>query len=116
MAIVIAVGDDALENYFASAVQQRPSSSIDLARRHDARAFVKVVSRCTAVDQDVDKVSVVVVVVVGYGYYRRYEDHTVESPLFIVSVEDMCRIVLELPAEVDGLLFTLSKLPSACCQ
>ena len=47
---------------------------------------------------------------------RRYEGQTVERSSFTVSVEYVCRIVLELPTEVDDQLFALSKWPSTCCQ
>ena len=62
MAVAIVVGNDALKNSFAGAVQQRPRSVEDLARRSDARIVqktgvelrdeevVKVVIPCSAVD------------------------------------------------------------------
>ena len=62
MIIAITVGDDALNNSFSGAVEQRPSSGEDLARRGEARIgqetmielrdeqVVKVVIRCSAVD------------------------------------------------------------------
>ena len=37
MTIAIVVGDDALKNSFADAVEQRPLSGEDLARRSEAR-------------------------------------------------------------------------------
>ena len=59
-------------------------------------------TRCAAVDQDVNKVAVIVAVVVGDGRCRGHEGQTVEWTPFTVGVEYVCRIVLELPAGVDG--------------
>ena len=79
MAAVIVVGDDALKNSFAGAVEQRPPSGEDLARRSEARIVqemaielrdeevVEVVIRCSTVDQDMDEVAAVTGVVVGDG-------------------------------------------------
>ena len=65
----IVVGDDALENSLAGAVEQRPPSGEDFARRSESRIVqeteirlrneevVEVVIRCSAVDQDVDEVA-----------------------------------------------------------
>ena len=79
MTVVIVVGDDALKNSFAGAVEQRPPSGEDLARRGEARIVqetaielkdeevVEVAIRCSAVDQDMDEVAAVTGVVVGDG-------------------------------------------------
>ena len=79
MTVAIVVGDDALKNSFAGAVEQRPPSGEDFARRSEARIIqemaielrdeevVEVVIRCSAVDQDMDKVAAVTGVVVGNG-------------------------------------------------
>ena len=62
MTVAIVVSDDALKNSFVGAVEQRPSSGEDLARRSEARVVqktaielrdeeaVEVVIRCSAVD------------------------------------------------------------------
>ena len=64
MTVAIVVGDDALKNSFVGAVEQRPPSCEDLARRSEARVVqetaielrdeevVEVVIRCSAVEQD----------------------------------------------------------------
>ena len=64
MTVAIVVGDDALKNSFVGAVEQRPPSGEDLARRSEARVVqetaielrdeevVEVVIRCSAVEQD----------------------------------------------------------------
>ena len=79
MTVAIVVGDDALKNYFAGAVEQRPPSGEDLAKRSEARIVqdtaielrdeevVEVVIRCSAVDPDMDEVAAVTGVVVGDG-------------------------------------------------
>ena len=79
MTVAIVVGDDALKNSFAGAVEQRPSSGEDPARRSEARIVeetaielrdeevVEVVIRCSAFDQNMDKVAAVTGVVVGDG-------------------------------------------------
>ena len=79
MTVAIVVGDDALKNSFAGAVEQRLPSGEDLARRSEARVVqetaielrdeevVEVVIRCSAVDQDMDEVATVTGVVVGDG-------------------------------------------------
>ena len=79
MTVVIVVGDDALKNSFAGAVEQRLLSGEDLARRSEARIVqetaielrdeevVEVVIRCSAVDQDKDEVAAITGVVVGNG-------------------------------------------------
>ena len=77
--VAIVVGKDVLKNSFADAVEQRPPSGEDLARRSEARIVqetatsvrneevVEVVVRCSAVDQDMDEVAVVTGVIVGDG-------------------------------------------------
>ena len=84
MTVAIVVGDDALTNSFAGAVEQRLPSGDDFARRGEARIVqetpielkgeevVEVVIRCSAVDQDMDDVAAVTGVVVGDGRWRRY--------------------------------------------
>ena len=79
MTVAIVVGDDALKNSFAGAVEQRPPSVEDLARRSEARIVqetvielrdeevVEVGTRCSAVDQDMDEVAADTDVVVGDG-------------------------------------------------
>ena len=82
MTVAIIVGGDVLKNSFAGAVEQRPASGEDLARRSEARIVqetaielrdeevVEVVIRCSAVDQDMDEVAAVTAVtgvVVGDG-------------------------------------------------
>ena len=69
-------------------------------------------TRCATVDEDADEVAVVALVVVGGGRCRRYDGRTVKWSPFTVGIEHACRIVLELPAEADGWIFTLSKRPS----
>ena len=96
-----------LKNSFAGAVEQRPPSAEDLARRSEARAVqktaielrdeeaVEAVIRWSAVDQDMDEVASVTGVVVGDGAlvtilrpYRR-------APPFAVGVKHVCCIVLD---------------------
>ena len=79
MTVALVVGDDALKNFFAGAVEQRPPSGEDLARCSEARIVqktmielrdeevVEVVIRCSAVYQDMDEVAAVTSVVVGDG-------------------------------------------------
>ena len=124
---LVVVSDDALENSFASVVQQRSPSTKLFARRREVRAVqettvelgdegvVEVVTPCAAVAQDVDEFETVAVVVVGGEHYCRYESRTVEWRPFTVRDKHVCRTVFELSAEVNGRLFALSKRPSACC-
>ena len=77
MTVAIVVGDDAVRNSFASAVEQRLPSGEDLARSGDARTVqetaielkdeevVKIVIRYSAVDQDMNEVAAVTGVVVS---------------------------------------------------
>ena len=79
MTVAIVVGDDALKNSFAGAVEQRPPSGEDLARCSETRVVqetaiklrdeevVEVIIRCSAVDQNMDEVAAVTGVVVGGG-------------------------------------------------
>ena len=77
MTVAILFGDDALKNYFAGAIEQRPLSGENLAKCSEARLVqetaielrdeevVEVVIRCSAVDQDMNEVVAVTGVVVG---------------------------------------------------
>ena len=79
MAAAIVVDDDDLKNSFAGAVEQRPPSGENIARRSKARIVqemaielrdeevVEVVIRCSAVDQEMDEVAAVTGVAVGDG-------------------------------------------------
>ena len=79
MTVAIVVDGDALKNVFAGAVEQRPPSSEDLARRSEVRVIqetaielkeeevVDVVIRCSAVDQNMDEVAAVTDVFVRDG-------------------------------------------------
>ena len=79
MTVAIVVGDDALKNSFTGAVEQRPPSGEDLARHSEGRTVqetanelrdeevVELVTRCSAVDQDMDEVAAATGVVVGDG-------------------------------------------------
>ena len=79
MTVAIVVGDDALKNFFAGAVEQCPRSGGDPARRSEARVvqemavelmdekFVEVAIRCSAVDQEMDEVAAVTGAVIGDG-------------------------------------------------
>ena len=84
MTVAIVVGDDALKNSFAGAVEQRPPRGENLARRSEARIFqetaaefrdeevVEVVFRASAVDQDMDEIPAFTGVVVGDGRWERH--------------------------------------------
>ena len=79
MTVATVVGDDALKNSFTGAVEQRPPSGEDFARRSEARIVLEaavelrdkevgeVVIRCSAVDEDMDEVAAGTGVVVGDG-------------------------------------------------
>ena len=79
MTVAIVVGDDALKNSFAVAVEQCPPSGEDLARQSEARVVqetaielrdkevIELVVRCSAVDQDMDEIAAVTNVFVGDG-------------------------------------------------
>ena len=124
----VVVGDDALENSFAGPVQQRPPSSTNLAGYREVyvvqsttielgeEGIVDVVTQWAAVDQDADDVGVVAVDVIGGRRCRRHEGRIVKWSPFTIGVEHVCRIVLELSAEVDGYLFVLKKRSSAWCR
>ena len=84
MTVAIVVGDDILKIPFAGAVEQRPPSDEDLARRSEGRVVqeteiefrdeevVEVVIRCSAVDQDMDEVAAFTGGVVGDGSRWRH--------------------------------------------
>ena len=77
--VAINVGDDALENSYAGAVEQRPPRGEGLARRSEAslvqetavelrdEKVVELVIRCSAVKQDMDEVAAVTGAVVDNG-------------------------------------------------
>ena len=69
-------------------------------------------TQCAASDQTVDEVAAVAVVVEDGGSCREHEGQNVKWSFF-ASVSNMfvCRIVLELPAKVDGQFFARSKRP-----
>ena len=56
MTVAIVVGDDALNNFFADTVEQRPPSGEDFARRSEAR-----IAQETAIElRDMEVVEVVI--------------------------------------------------------